>query len=592
MRQAESGPTNFKFQIKSKMTKLNKTVFAGRMIFLFLTCLLAGFRGAAQIEEAESRMQEIFIDASREKLLGNYDKAINLFQEVLQKDPQNDAAAFEIARVYFAQNKDEDAIRFCKKAIELEPDNIWYAMFLGDLFQKNNRDAEGAALYEGLVKKYPAEEDYYFKWAFFLVRAAEPDKAIKVYEELEKKMGVNEEVTRRKHALYLGMGDPKKAAKELEKLIAAFPKNTDYRHLLAGFYAQMGDKKSAENVYNDILKINPNDAQAKLTLAGGAKASGSESAFFNSLRPVFEDRGVDLDLKIKELIPLMEKLANRPDPDMTRQVLELTDILEKAHPNRAKVHALKGDLYFHSNQFPQAAEQYLKTLELDDAVYLVWEQLLLSYKELGDFSSMIKYSEKALDIFPNQAAIYYYNGLGYAKTGKYNDAVNSLEQALIMSVRNPALRFDVLNLLGETYALLKNYDRSNNAFEEALKMNAKDPELLNKYALTLANRGAELQKAKEMAALANDLAPKWPNYMSTYGWVLYKMKDYSGARDWMNRAVEGDKTSDPAINEHYGDVLFQLGQVDEAVNYWKKALDKLGASPALERKIAERQVHE
>ncbi|HMR42904.1 MAG TPA: hypothetical protein PKC40_03685, partial [Saprospiraceae bacterium] len=82
------------------------------------------------------------------------------------------------------------------------------------------------------------------------------------------------------------------------------------------------------------------------------------------------------------------------------------------------------------------------------------------------------------------------------------------------------------------------------------------------------------------------------NYMSTYGWVLYKMKDYSGARDWMNRAVEGDKTSDPAINEHYGDVLFQLGQVDEAVNYWKKALDKLGASPALERKIAERQVHE
>jgi len=41
--------------------------------------------------------------------------------------------------------------------------------------------------------------------------------------------------------------------------------------------------------------------------------------------------------------------------------------------------------------------------------------------------------------------------------------------------------------------------------------------------------------------------------------------------------------------EHYGDILFYLGNVDGAVDYWKKAQDAGGKSPLLERKINEKK---
>ena len=49
--------------------------------------------------------------------------------------------------------------------------------------------------------------------------------------------------------------------------------------------------------------------------------------------------------------------------------------------------------------------------------------------------------------------------------------------------------------------------------------------------------------------------------------------------------------ADPAkvsgtIIEHYGDVLYQLGQKDKAMEQWKQAKTKGNASPDLDKKIA------
>ena len=75
---------------------------------LFPLFLLVSLSLSAQIEdkiietvsETSVQVQEIFIDGNREKLLGNWDKAAAKFREVLEKDSKNDAAAYELARVY------------------------------------------------------------------------------------------------------------------------------------------------------------------------------------------------------------------------------------------------------------------------------------------------------------------------------------------------------------------------------------------------------------------------------------------------------------------------------------------------------------
>jgi len=72
--------------------------------FIFITLLtIVGLSPAysqKQITEEEINTQKIFIDASKEKILGNFENAVYLFKEVIKRDKVNDAAFYELARIY------------------------------------------------------------------------------------------------------------------------------------------------------------------------------------------------------------------------------------------------------------------------------------------------------------------------------------------------------------------------------------------------------------------------------------------------------------------------------------------------------------
>ena len=561
-------------------------------LFLFAPTVLPAQKGT--VSEAEIKIQEIFLDGNREKLLGNWDKAAEKFREVLTQDKQNDAAAYELARVYEALKDMDKAIVSAKNAETWNPENKWYKMYLAELYQKTNKDKDAAAVYEKLVKSDPRNGEYYFKWAYFLVRAGQPDGAIKVYDELEKMLGLNDEVIRHKHTLYVGMGDYKKASKELEKLIDAFPDKTAYRHLLATFYEQIDEKAKAKAEYEKILVIDPDDARAKIALAEKEKGR-DDIGFLNSLKPVFENPNVNIDVKITEILPYVNRLADNGDRQLGNTLLGLTSILERVHPNTAKAFSVLGDVLYYTGQQDKALEKYKKTLELDDTVWLVWEQILYIHAENKNWPELVKTSEKALDIFPNQAMAQYFNGLGYNNTDEARDAVSSLQQALLMSGKNARLRYDIFNELGKAYFHLKQYAKSDEAFEEALQLNPNEPNVLKNYSYCLAARPSaaeSLAKAKELAGRLNSLAPDVAGNEDALGFVFYKMKDFKTAKSWLEKAMQHGGENNPSVLEHYGDVIFQLGDSTSAVQYWQKALELGGKSEFLEKKVKEGKMYE
>lgn len=489
------------------------------LTFFFFAALAANAQVKGQpapLTEAQTQIGDTFMDGTREKLLGNWEKAAAKFKEVLEKDPQNADAAYELARVYEALKDTDKALAFGKNAVEWDPTNPWFKYYLADLYQKVDKDKDAADLYAQLVKSDPHNEGYYFKWAYYLVRASQPAEAIKVYDQLEKMIGVNEETTRHKQTLYLGLGDYKKAGKELQDLINRFPSNVEYKHLLATFYDQTGDKVKAAATYQEILKLSPNDARAKIALADDSKGS-DDIKFLNALRPVFEDPATDIDTKIKEIIPYVSRLAETGDKNLGNSLLALTSLLGTVHPNSAKAHAVLGDVLFHNGQPDRALTEYEKCLALDQNVWAVWEQVLYIYSDKKDYANLVKKSEEALDLFPNQATAHYFNGIGYNGLHKPNDALTSFQQALIMSAKNPPLRFNVLRETAASYYQLKKYPQAENSLNEAMKLNPKDPATL----------------------------------------------------------------------ERMGDVQYQLGKTQDAVQLWQKAMDLGGKSETLQRKVLE-----
>src|SRR4051812_23460882 len=74
-------------------------------------------------EEQNINLTYNFYNASKEKVLGNLDKAADLYASCLRIDPNNAASMYELATIYMDQKKQGDALYFAKAAAEKEPEN-------------------------------------------------------------------------------------------------------------------------------------------------------------------------------------------------------------------------------------------------------------------------------------------------------------------------------------------------------------------------------------------------------------------------------------------------------------------------------------
>lgn len=459
---------------------------------------------AKTVSESEANRQSAFVDAERERILGHHDKAVGLYKKFTYDNPDNTAAWYGLARSYFAQNDLANALDAILKAAGKEPENQWYQIFQADVYEKIGRTKDAVRVYENLVKKYPQTIPFLEHLAYLQVLSGDPENGLRSLEKLEKLTGVEEESSLEKHMIYVGMGDIKKAAAELRKLADAYPARMEYRHRLASFYDAMGEKPNARAVYEDILRRDPNDKVARLAVVEKNKNS-TDAEYLASLKGLFGDPKISVDAKIKEVLPYFPKLDAGNDPALVQVLLDLGVLVEKAHFSDAKAWSLSGDLFYHANRLPEALEKYRQCIKLSPNVFSVWENTLDILRQQQNYDDMLRISEQAMDAFPNQPRSYWYYGVAATEKGRYDDALASLEQALLMSAGNTGLRLDLTDQVGLALIGKKDYAAAISRYEQILpKGGDKHPGILEHYGDALFQRG-ESGKAIEYWQKANGI---------------------------------------------------------------------------------------
>lgn len=548
-------------------------------------------KGKKELSEEESiNLKYLFVNANKEKILGNYDKAAELFAQCIRIDGSNDAAMFELAKIYLEKKQGNDALFFAKSAYQIDPKNVWYRLFLADLYMAAKKGNEGEAMYAALFKEYPHNVDYAFKYASALLYNGKIQEAIKVYDLVEEEIGVNQELIIEKERLWLRLGKVDKAAMEVEKLINEDPSELRNYSLLVELYQVNNLPEKAYETIQRMQQINSQSPYVYLALAEYYRSTNQKEKSFEQLKLAFGSKELEQDLKVKIIssyLPIVEG-----NPEMLDQSLILSKIMAEAHPNDAISLAIYGDFLTIAQRFEEAEKQYLASLTLDSKNVVVWQQLMVCQAQLNNFAGILKSSEEAISLFPDQSVFYLYNGVALTDAKRNEEAVKSLLAGSKLVVDNDYQLKEFYVRLADNYNTLKNYSESDKYYEKALKLDPKDPLVLNNYSYYLSLRKENLERAAEMSKLSNDLRPDQPSYLDTYGWILYVQGKYDDARIWIQKAIDNGGAENGTILEHMGDIMFKLGNSDSALEYWKKAKSAGDASELIDKKISDKKLYE
>ncbi|GLU56363.1 tetratricopeptide repeat protein [Dyadobacter frigoris] len=516
-------------------------------------------------------------------------RALPVFEQIIKKSPSDGAGYFLLATALLKLDRQDEALILAKKAYELDKTNAFYAKQLAELYAKKRKYTEAAQIYEPLVAKNPENLEYGIELAAIYVFNEQFDKAIQTYDLLEKSIGVTEEITHQKEQLYLRENKLEKALGEAKKLIDSEPGEASYRVEIAEMLIANDKISDAVLPLQEALKINPDEAQAHVLLADIYRRNGDVQKCNQELKLVFANPNLDADPKIRVLSGYLKMLKTEDEMD---EALVLAKQLAETHPSEARTHVIYADLLMRRGKKAEARDKYAIAAGLDGSVYEVWGAIIQLDGELNQADSLLAHSEKALEIFPNQGLLWYSNGTALLMKKNYKQAISSFEESLKLITDKPDMIPYIHAQLGDAYNGLGDNAKSDAAYDLALQENPDNDHVLNNYSYFLSLRKEKLDLALKMSERLVQQHQDNATYLDTYAWVLYIRKDYKKAKESLEKAIKDTSNISGTIVEHYGDVLFKLGERDNAVLQWKKAKKMGETTELLDKKIATGTLHE
>jgi len=538
-------------------------------------------------EQERIYFEAYFIDGMRYYLIGQTKAALSAFDKAYSIDQTNGGLNYELSKINASLSNNTRALITAKAAVKTDPNNLEYILQLAKVHEAQSNFKEADKTYKKIISTFPNTEQYYYQIGANQIQLKEYDAAIKTYDKVESFFGKSFELTRQKQQLYVKQGKVDMAIKEGQLLIDSDPDNLQYQVDQAEFYYYINQAPNALNVLSQVLKKDPDQIQAHVLLADIYKSQKNAEKVLAEYKYLLVRPNVSSSIK-QEIIK--DAISNATTDETKAQLLDLTTLFVTTNPNDNIAVTSQGDALFVNGKKKEARTYYSKAAQMDGNNYNLWLQLLTLDYEFQEYDTLVAHGTSAVDFFPNQASLWYYRGIGYFNLKQYAKSVESLEETKSLSGSNQQLKMQSLLLLADAYNETKEYSKSDAAYDEVLKYDKNNDHALNNYSYYLSLRKDKLELAKSMAERVVNRNPSEANYIDTYAWVLYQMKDYAGAKVQLEKALAGSENG--TIMEHYGDVMYQLGDKTKALEYWKKAKAAGDASEFINKKIADGKLYE
>ena len=172
----------------------------------------------------------------------------------------------------------------------------------------------------------------------------------------------------------------------------------------------------------------------------------------------------------------------------------------------------------------------------------------------------------------------------YKNTKEYDNAIKYYSQVIKSINKDTEVKSDLLYRRGGSYERLKDYENADKDLLHSLRINPEDAYVLNYLAYSWLERDYKINEAIKMLEKAYSSKSDDPYIIDSIGWAYYLINDFVKAEIFLKRAVEL-MPDDPIVNDHYGDILWQLDRKIQARYFWSMVLEMEDAEQSLIEKI-------
>jgi tetratricopeptide (TPR) repeat protein len=307
-------------------------------------------------------------------------------------------------------------------------------------------------------------------------------------------------------------------------------------------------------------------------------------------------RALILDRKVAEARKQFEALlaANPRDTQLTYMVgvtaLQLKDyavaedsmkrlVGNAEYRDQDGARYILGQIAEEKKDWPQAIKWYG---EIQDGEHAVPARLRTAnaIAKQGKLDAAREFLHKAADEYPGQDVQFMVAEAQLLRDANRNgEAFELLDKALKADPEQPELLYD--------YALtaekLEKYDVLEANLRKLIEVRPEHAHAYNALGYSFADRNLRLKEARELIEKAVELAPEDNFILDSLGWVQFREGNLKGAVDTLRRAYNG--RPDAEIGAHLGEVLWAMGDKNEANRIWNESLKTAPDNETLQKTI-------
>lgn len=411
------------------------------------------------------------------------------------------------------------------KLIELQPEADLEQLFIAALPPTQaDRNTLSASL-GTLSRSHPDNANLVFGLALLRAQSGKPAEALELASRAQRLRPASVQAVLLRAKMLTELSRSREAAALLRDALRRHPDHHNLRLNVARALIRAGDLDAAEAEFNSMLQREPDDLNLRLSLALVAFDNQHDAVARRELEALRESEV--LGDEAHYFLGLLAQRQNRPD--------EAIAAFEAVQPG---------------TQYLPAQAEIGRLLSARGEAAQARLRLAGARQQAPEIATSLYQLEAELMTESGDAA-----GAWEVLSGALAEQPANLD--LLLSRAMVAEQLDQLE-----------------AFEADIRaVLQRDPDnasALNALGYTLADRRQRLDEAEALVRRALALKPDDPAIIDSLGWVKFRRGDSAGALVELRRAYA--LFPDDEVASHLGEVLWTLGERDEARRIWAEAL--------------------